>query len=95
MSILIKPLLTEKYTSMNAKGKYGFQVALNANKIEIKKAVEGLYGVTVADVCTLREIGKKKTRMTRTKATSGITSTIKKAIVTLAEGEVLDYYQGV
>jgi large subunit ribosomal protein L23 len=95
MSILIKPILTEKYTALNEKGKYSFQVDIKANKVEIKKEVEKLYGVSVQSIQTMRQIGKKKSRSTRTRVTSGITSTIKKAIVTVADGEILDFYQGV
>jgi large subunit ribosomal protein L23 len=95
MSILTKPILTEKYTAMNQQGKYAFQVSLKANKVEIKKEIEKLYGVTVESVHTIREIGKKKSRSTRKGVTSGVTSTIKKAIITVAAGEVLDYYQGI
>ncbi|MBO9639312.1 50S ribosomal protein L23 [Siphonobacter aquaeclarae] len=95
MSIIIRPLLTEKSTAQNEQGKYGFEVALTANKVEIKKAIEKMYGVKVESVNTLRQIGKKKSRSTRTKITSGNTSTIKKAIVTVAEGEVIDFYQGI
>lgn len=95
MSIIIRPLLTEKSTAQNEQGKYGFEVALTANKVEIKKAIEKMYGVKVESVNTLRQIGKKKSRSTRTKITAGHTSTIKKAIVTVAEGEVIDFYQGI
>ena len=52
MSLIIKPLLTEKYTELNKSGKYGFKVALKANKIEIKKAIEKMYGVKVEAVQT-------------------------------------------
>ena len=95
MSILIKPILTEKYTALNEKGKYSFQVDMKANKVEIKKEVEKLYGVSVQSIQTMRQIGKKKSRSTRTRVSSGHTSTIKKAIVTVAEGEILDFYQGI
>jgi large subunit ribosomal protein L23 len=54
-----------------------------------------MYGVEVKDVQTMRQIGKKKSKSTRTKVTSGRTSTIKKAIVTVAMGEVIDFYQGI
>ncbi len=93
MSILIKPILTEKYTAMNEKGKYGFQVDLKANKVEIKKEIEKIYGVSVESIQTMRQIGKNKSRSTRTRVTSGRTSTFKKAIITVAEGEILDFYQ--
>jgi large subunit ribosomal protein L23 len=80
---------------MQEKGKYVFVVELTANKIEIAKEVKKMYGVEVKDVQTMRQIGKKKSKSTRTKVTSGRTSTIKKAIVTVAMGEVIDFYQGI
>jgi large subunit ribosomal protein L23 len=95
MSLIIKPLLTEKYTELNKSGKYGFKVALKANKIEIKKAIEKMYGVKVESVQTLRQIGKVKSRSTKSRVTSGTTSTFKKAIVTVADGEVIDFYSAI
>lgn len=95
MGILIRPLLTEKYTTLNNQGKYGFEVELKANKVEIKKAVEKLYGVKVEGVQTMRQIGKSKSRSTRNRLTSGNTQTYKKAVVTVAEGEVIDFYEGI
>ncbi|WP_234736413.1 50S ribosomal protein L23 [Tellurirhabdus bombi] len=92
MSVLKRPIITEKLTALNKQGKYGFEVTLNANKIEIKKEIEKMYGVKVSDVKTLRSIGHTKSRSTKKGVTSGRTSTTKKAIVTLAEGEVLDIY---
>lgn len=92
MSVLIKPILTEKSQLLNAKGKYTFQVALKANKIEITKEVEAMYGVTVDNVTTMRQFGKSKSRMSRSKVTTGRTSTFKKAIVTLQEGDIIDFY---
>jgi large subunit ribosomal protein L23 len=80
---------------MKEKGKYVFVVELTANKIEIAKEVKKMYGVDVQDVQTMRQIGKKKSKSTRTRVTSGRTSTIKKAIVTVAAGEVIDFYQGI
>lgn len=95
MSVLIKPLVTEKITSLNEKGKYGFVVEKNANKVEIKKAVEKMYGVNVEKVTTMRYAGKEKVRYTQTKIMSGRTSSFKKAIVKLAAGEVIDFYSGI
>ncbi|QHT69076.1 50S ribosomal protein L23 [Rhodocytophaga rosea] len=92
MSILKKPLVTEKITALNEKGKYGFIVDAKANKIEIKKAVEKMYGVTVENVRTIRYQGKLKTKYTQSKVISGRTSTYKKAIVSVKEGEVIDFY---
>ena len=81
--------------AMQEKGQYTFVVELTANKIEIAKEVKKMYGVDVQDVRTMRQIGKVKSKSTRTKVTSGRTSTIKKAIVTVAPGEVIDFYQGI
>jgi large subunit ribosomal protein L23 len=92
MSILKKPLVTEKITALNEKGKYGFIVDAKANKIEIKKAVEKMYGVTVENVRTIRYQGKVKTKYTQSKVISGRTPTYKKAIVSVKEGEVIDFY---
>lgn len=95
MNVLKRPLVTEKYTAMNEVGKYAFEVEKKANKVEIKKAVEKLYGVTVTSVATMRSIGKVKTKYTKSGAVSGRTSMIKKAIVTLKEGEMIDFYSGI
>lgn len=95
MNILIKPLVTEKITALNEKGRYGFVVAKNANKVEIKKAVEKMYGVNVEDVNTMVCPGKSKTRYTKSGIISGKTSSYKKAIVKLAEGEIIDFYSGI
>jgi large subunit ribosomal protein L23 len=84
--------LTEKATALSNLGKYVFEVTKTANKIEIANAIEKMYGVKVASVDTMRSIGRKKTRMSRGKAISGITSTYKKAIVTLKAGEIIDIY---
>jgi large subunit ribosomal protein L23 len=95
MSILKKPLVTEKVSALNEKGKYGFLVDASANKVEIKKAVEKQYGVNVEKVNTLNVMGKMKTRYTKTGILSGRQQNYKKAIVTLAEGEVIDFYSNV
>ncbi|HYG04743.1 MAG TPA: 50S ribosomal protein L23 [Chryseosolibacter sp.] len=95
MSILKRPLVTEKVSSLNEKGKYGFIVDAEANKVEIKKAVEKQYGVNVERVNTMKVMGKMKTRYTKTGVLSGRRPNYKKAIVTLAEGEVIDFYSNV
>jgi large subunit ribosomal protein L23 len=96
MSILLKPLVTEKMTSLGDKfNRYGFIVAKNANKIEIKKAVEELYGVTVEAVNTMRYGGKVKTRYTKSGVMTGKTAATKKAVVTLAEGNTIDFYSNI
>lgn len=95
MSVLKKPLVTEKVSSLNEKGKYGFIVEATANKVEIRKAVEKQYGVNVEKVNTMNVMGKLKTRYTKAGVLSGRKPSYKKAIVTLAEGEVIDFYSNV
>lgn len=95
MSVLIKPLVTEKVSALNEKGKYGFVVAKTANKVEIKRAVEKMYGVTVESVNTMYYAGKVKTRYTKARIISGKSASFKKAIVTVAQGEVIDFYSGI
>ena len=95
MSILVRPLVTEKVSALNEKGKYGFIVDAEANKVEIKKAVEKMYGVNVEKVNTINVLGKEKTRFTKAGTLSGRRPDYKKAIVTLASGEVIDFYNNV
>jgi large subunit ribosomal protein L23 len=95
MSILIKPLVTEKISALNEKGKYGFVVKDSANKVEIKQAVEKMYGVNVEHVNTINVLGKFKSRFTKAGVLSGRKPSYKKAIVTLASGEVIDFYSNV
>ncbi|GJM27561.1 MAG: 50S ribosomal protein L23 [Cyclobacteriaceae bacterium] len=95
MSVLVKPLVTEKVSALNEEGRYGFVVSNNANKIQIKKAVEATYGVTVEDVNTMRYVGKKKSRHTKSGVISGRTPGYKKAIVKVADGDVIDFYSGI
>lgn len=96
MDILVKPIVTEK---MNAQGeelkRYGFIVDKRANKIQIKRAVEKLYGVTVESVNTLRYASKKKTQFTRSGIIAGKTTALKRAIVTLVEGDTIDFYSNI
>ena len=95
MSILIKPLITEKASSLNEKGKYGFVVHKAANKVEIKKEVEQLYGVTVESVNTMIYQGKSKSKFAKSRVIKGRTSAYKKAIITVSSGEVIDFYSGI
>lgn len=95
MSVLKSPLVTEKVSALNEKGKYGFIVDQAANKIEIKNAVEKMYGVNVERVNTINVLGKKKSRFTKAGTLTGRKPSYKKAIVTLAEGEVIDFYNNV
>lgn len=93
MNILTKPILTEKMTAQGEKlGSYGFVVDASANKLQIKKAVEDMYGVVVERVNTLNTKGKYKSRFTKAGLIAGRTSAIKKAIVTLRKGDNIDFY---
>jgi large subunit ribosomal protein L23 len=95
MSVLKKPLITEKVSKLNESGKYGFIVDNDANKVQIKNEVEKMYGVTVESVNTMRYQGKEKSRYTKSKVVTGRTAGFKKAIVTVADGEVIDFYSGI
>ena len=96
MNILIKPIVTEKMTAQGEDfNRYGFVVEKTANKLQIRLAVEELYGVKVADVNTMRYAGKRKQRFTKSGVSVGKTSSYKKAVVTLAEGEVIDFYSNI
>jgi large subunit ribosomal protein L23 len=95
MSILIKPLITEKVTSLNEKGKYGFVVDKKSNKVEIKNAIEKNYGVNVKEINTMICRGKSKIKYTKSGFVKGGLSSYKKAIVKVADGEVIDFYSGI
>jgi large subunit ribosomal protein L23 len=95
MNVLIRPVVTEKVSALNEKGKYGFVVDDKANKIDIKNAVEKMYGVNVESVRTMRYQGKAKSRYTKSGVISGRTNSFKKAIITVADGEVIDFYGGI
>lgn len=92
MEILVKPLVTEKISEMNESGRYGFIVNKKANKIQIKKAVEDMYNVTVEDVNVMNYLGKRKTRYTKSKVVTGQRPSFKKAIIKVADGEIIDFY---
>lgn len=87
---LLKPVITEKTTMMMSDGKYTFKVPLHANKIEIRKAVEKAFGVKVKKISTLRTMGKFK----RMGKHIGKRPDYKKAIVTLQEGETIEFFEG-
>jgi len=96
MDILIKPIVTEKMTGQSEKlNRYGFVVNKDAGKKQIQKAVEGLYNVSVASVNTMIYGGKTKSRYTKAGVIKGKTSAYKKAIVTLAEGDSIDFYSNI
>lgn len=93
MSILIKPIITEKATSFSESNNcYSFQVNTKANKVEIKKAVEAAYGVSVEKVRTINVRPDRSTKFTKTGIQHGKTNAVKKALVQLAEGETIDLY---
>lgn len=92
MSVLKRPIITEKMTAQSKIGKYAFEVEKTANKVEIGKAVEKMYSVNVTSVRTMTTLGKKKSKNIKGRIVSGMTSTTKKAIVTVAEGELIDIY---
>lgn len=96
MGYIVKPLVTEKMTGITEKfNRFGFIVRPEANKLEIKKEVEALYNVTVVDVNTMRYAGKSKRRYTKSGVISGRTNAFKKAIVTLKEGDTIDFYSNI
>ena len=96
MEILIKPIITEKMTAQGEKlNRYGFVVAKDANKLEIKAAVEKMYGVKVDSVNTQQYVGKVKTRNTTRGMAVGRVNRGKKAYVTLKQGEVIDFYASI
>jgi large subunit ribosomal protein L23 len=96
MNIIIRPLVTEKMEKLSEKqNRYGFIVEKSANRLEVKKAVEELYGVNVKDVNTMRYGGKRKSRYTRTGVIAGKTASFKKAIVTLNVGEQIDFFSNI
>jgi large subunit ribosomal protein L23 len=95
MPVLKKPVINEKFAKLNQQGVYGFIVDKGANKIEIKKAVEAMFGVNVDSVNTMITIGKVKNRSTKTRFISGRKSSYKKAIITLAKGETIDIYAAI
>ena len=93
MNVLIKPIITEKMTAdSELYNRYGFVVDPRANKIQIKDAVEATYGVSVKKVRTMNYGPTRKSRYTKTGIQHGKTNAIKKAIVDVAEGDIIDFY---
>jgi large subunit ribosomal protein L23 len=96
MDILIKPLVTEKLNEQSERyNRYGFVVVKTATKPQIKKAIEAMYNVTVDSVNTMVYGGKVKSRYTKSGVISGKTAAYKKAIVTLADGDSIDFYSNI
>lgn len=96
MGIIIKPIVTEKMTALTEKrNTYGFRVAPDANKIQIKQAIEELYNVAVVDVNTSNVTGKLKSRNTKAGVIQGRAASYKKALVTLKDGDIIDFYSNI
>lgn len=96
MNILKKPVVTEKMTADSEKyNRYGFIVDSKANKIEIRNAIEEMYGVTVNKVRTMNYVGKPRSRNTKSGVITGRTKMYKKAVVELVEGDTIDFYSNV
>lgn len=97
MGIIIKPVITEKMTAITEKqsNRYAFRVSPSANKIEIRKAVEAMYNVKVEIVNTMKYSGKRKSRYTKAGLITGRESAFKKAIVTLREGDTIDFFSNI
>ena len=96
MIIIKKPVITEKMTAISEKlNKFAFIVDKRANKIQIKEAVEKLYDVKVVAVNTMNYAGKKKSRYTKSGVVTGRTAAFKKAVVTLREGDTIDFYSNI
>jgi large subunit ribosomal protein L23 len=97
MNVILKPVVTEKMTTINEKftNRVAFIVDKRANKLQIKQSVKELYGVNVVDVNTMNYSGKNKSRYTKAGFISGRTKAEKKAVITLAEGEVIDFYSNI
>ena len=96
MDILVKPIVTEKMTQQGERyNRYGFLVRRQATKAQIRQSVESLYGVSVETVNTMVCAGKKKSRFTKAGVISGKSTSYKKAIVTLAKGQNIDFYSNI
>lgn len=96
MQILIKPIVTEKLNEQSDKlNTFGFVVNRDANKLQIKKAIEEMYSVTVERINTMVSAGKVKSRHTKSGVQVGRTATFKKAMVTLASGDKIDFYSNI
>ncbi|MBR8713753.1 50S ribosomal protein L23 [Porphyromonas levii] len=95
--ILIQPIITEKQNDITEamSNRYGFKVVRNANKSQIKEAVEKMYDVNVVSVNTANYDGKRKSRFTKGGLIQGRTPAFKKAIVTLKEGQVIDFFSNI
>jgi large subunit ribosomal protein L23 len=96
MSIIIKPIITEKITKEGEVfNRFGFVVDRKANKVQIKKAVEAAYGISVVSVNTMNYRADRTTKYTKSGLISGKTSAYKKAVVQVKEGETIDFYNNI
>jgi large subunit ribosomal protein L23 len=97
MGIIIKPVVTEKQTAITEKmpNRVGFRVSPDANKLEIKAAIEEMYDVKVVKINTMNYDGKRKSRYTKSGVVTGKEAAFKKAIVTLKEGDVIDFFKNI
>lgn len=96
MGVIFKPVITEKMTEKGEKlNQFGFHVDPRANKLQIQHEVETLYGVQVVSVNTMNYSGKRKSRNTKSGVISGKTKAFKKAIITIAEGETIDFFSNI
>lgn len=96
MKFIIRPLVTEKMNRLTeSEHKYGFIVNPKANKVQIKQEVEELYNVSVVGISTMLYAGKNKSRYTRSGFTKGRTNAFKKAVVTLKDGDAIDFYSNI
>ena len=96
MTVLKTPIITEKMTADSEKNnRYGFIVDRKANEVEIKKAIEEMYSVTVGKVRTMNYVGKPRSRNTKSGVISGRTKPFKKAVVSLSEGDTIDFFSNI
>jgi len=92
-NVLVRPLITEKMNDLNeTQSKYGFIVNVNANKIEIAKAIKSKFEVDVVAINTVKYKGKTKSQFTKKGRFEGKTASFKKAIITLKEGQTIDMF---
>jgi len=96
MSIIIKPIITEKITKQSEiSNRFGFVVDRKANKVQIKKAIELAYGVTIVAINTMNVRPDRTTKYTKSGLISGKTNAYKKAVVQVQEGETIDFYNNI
>jgi large subunit ribosomal protein L23 len=92
-AILKRPLITEKMTGLAEQRQYAFEVSIEANKIDIARAIEKKFAVTVESIRTIRYKGKHKAQLTKRGRIAGQRADFKKAVVTLKEGQKIDFFE--